>query len=65
MAIFYLVAQAALAFHIYHGGGACSRASASRTQVQGVPQVLRRGFAALIFVGNSAIIVGVWTGVVS
>ena len=66
VAIFYLVAQAALAFHIYHGGWSLFQ---SLGVVSPPYQVVRRafaiGFAALIFLGNVAIVVAVWTGVVS
>ena len=66
VAILYLVAQVALAFHIYHGGWSLFQ---SLGFVNPRYNVWRRffavGFAALIFIGNTAIILAVWTGAVS
>ena len=66
VAILYLVAQVALAFHIYHGGWSLFQ---SLGFVNPRYNVWRRyfaiGFAALIFIGNTAIILAVWTGAVA
>lgn len=66
VAIFYLVAQAALAMHIYHGAWSLFQ---SLGVVGGRYKVARRAFAiafaAVIFLGNVAIVLAVWTGVVS
>ena len=66
VAILYLVAQVALAFHIYHGGWSLFQ---SLGFVNPRYSVWRRyfaiGFAALIFIGNTAIILAVWTGAVA
>jgi succinate dehydrogenase / fumarate reductase cytochrome b subunit len=66
VAIIYLVAQVALAIHIYHGAWSMFQ---SLGIVNPKYQVFRRyfaiAFAALIFIGNSAIILAVWTGAVS
>ncbi len=66
VAIFYLVAQAALALHIYHGGWSLFQSlGIANPKYKSFRRYFAVGFAALIFIGNCAIIVGVWTGVVS
>jgi succinate dehydrogenase / fumarate reductase cytochrome b subunit len=66
VAIFYLVAQLALAFHIYHGAWSLFQSLGFAN-----PRFneFRRGFAiafaAIIFIGNCAIVLAVWTGAVS
>jgi succinate dehydrogenase / fumarate reductase cytochrome b subunit len=66
VAIFYLLAQAALALHIYHGAWSLFQ---SLGVVGGRYKTARRafaiGFAAIIFLGNVAIVTAVWTGVVA
>ena len=66
VAILYLVAQAALAFHIYHGAWSLFQ---SLGVVGGRYKAARRAFAiafaAVIFLGNVAIVLAVWTGGVS
>lgn len=66
VAIFYLVAQLALAFHIYHGAWSLFQ---SLGVVGGRYKVFRRAFAivfaAIIFIGNVAIVTAVWTGAVA
>jgi len=66
VAITYLVAQAALALHIYHGGWSLFQSlGIVNPKYKAFRKYFAVGFAALIFVGNCAIIIGVWTGVVS
>ncbi|MGI9528600.1 MAG: succinate dehydrogenase cytochrome b subunit [Acidimicrobiia bacterium] len=66
VAIFYLVAQAALAFHIFHGAWSMFQSlGIVNPKYKTFRKYFAVGFAALIFIGNCAIIVGVWTGVVS
>ena len=66
VAILYLVAQAALAMHIYHGAWSLFQSLGS---VNPKYKSLRRGFATLfaaaIFAGNVLIVVAVWAGWVS
>jgi succinate dehydrogenase / fumarate reductase cytochrome b subunit len=66
VAILYLVAQVALAFHIFHGAWSLFQ---SLGFVNPRYNVWRRyfaiAFAIAIFVGNTAIVLGVWTGAVS
>lgn len=66
VAVLYLAAQVALAFHIYHGGWSLFQSLGS---VNPRYKTFRRAFAvvfALVVVGgNVAIILGVWTGVIA
>lgn len=66
VAIFYLVAQVALVFHIYHGAWSLWQSLGS---VNARYKVIRRyvavAFAATVFIGNTAIVVAVWTGYIS
>lgn len=66
VAIAYLAAQAALAFHIYHGAWSLFQ---SLGAVGGRYKVWRRAFAiafaAVIVIGNVAIVTAVWTGAVA
>jgi succinate dehydrogenase / fumarate reductase cytochrome b subunit len=66
VAILYVVAQVALAFHIYHGGWSLFQSLGFANPKY---KVFRRAFAvafaALIFIGNTAIVLGIWTGVVA
>jgi succinate dehydrogenase / fumarate reductase cytochrome b subunit len=66
VAIFYLVAQLALVFHIYHGAWSLWQSLGS---VNARFKVMRRyiavAFAATVFVGNTAIVVAVWSGYIS
>jgi len=66
IAIFYLVAQLALAFHIYHGAWSLWQSLGS---VNARYKVWRRYiavvFAATVFIGNTAIVIAVWTGYIS
>ena len=66
VAILYLVAQLALAFHIYHGGWSLFQTLGwQNPKFNSWRRVFAIAFAALIFVGNSAIVLAVWTGAVS
>lgn len=66
VAIIYLVAQAALALHIYHGGWSLFQSlGIVNPKYKAFRKYFAVGFAALIFIGNCAIIVGVWSGAVS
>ena len=66
VAIIYLVAQVALAFHIYHGAWSLFQSlGIVNPKYNSFRRYFAVGFAALIFVGNTAIILGVWTGAVS
>lgn len=66
VAILYLVAQFALAFHIYHGGWSLFQSLGwQNPKFNGWRKGFAAGFAALIFLGNVAIVVAVWSGVVS
>jgi len=66
VAILYLVAQGALALHIYHGAWSLFQSLGSANARY---NILRRyfavAFAAVIFIGNVAIVLAVWTGWVS
>jgi len=66
VAILYLVAQGALALHIYHGAWSLFQSLGS---VNARYKILRRyfavAFAGVIFIGNVAIVLAVWTGWVS
>jgi len=66
VALLYLIAQFALAFHIYHGAWSLWQSLGS---VNARYKVIRRyvavAFAATVFIGNSAIVLAVWTGNIS
>jgi len=66
VALLYLVAQFALVLHIYHGAWSLFQSIGS---VSARYKVLRRyfavAFAATIFIGNTAVVVAVWTGYIS
>jgi len=66
VAIFYLIAQVALAFHIYHGAWSLWQ---SLGRVNAPYKAIRRyiavAFAATVFIGNTAIVVAVWSGYLS
>ena len=66
VAIFYLVAQAALGLHIYHGAWSLWQSLGSANAKY---NVFRRAFAAVfaavIFLGNTLIVLAIWTGNVS
>lgn len=66
VAVLYLVAQGALALHIYHGAWSLFQSLGS---VSPTYNSFRRSFAvafaALIFLGNVAIVAAVWAGWVS
>lgn len=66
VAIFYLVAQAAVAMHIYHGAWSLfqSLGSVSPTY-NSFRRYFATAFALFIFVGNCAIVIAVWAGWVS
>lgn len=66
VAILYLVAQFALAFHIYHGGWSLFQSlGLANPRYNPLRRVFAAGFAAVIFLGNVAIVLAIWTGVVS
>ncbi|MGI9665774.1 MAG: succinate dehydrogenase cytochrome b subunit [Acidimicrobiia bacterium] len=66
VAILYLVAQFALAFHIYHGGWSLFQSLGwANPKYNGWRRGFAAGFAALIFIGNVAIVLAVWSGAVS
>ena len=66
VAIIYLIAQAALAFHIYHGAWSMFQSlGIVNPKYRAFRKYFAVGFAALIFVGNCAIVLSVWSGAVS
>ena len=66
VAIFYLVAQAALALHIYHGAWSLWQSlGIMNPRYKAFRRYLAVAFAATIFIGNTAIIVAVWSGYIS
>jgi succinate dehydrogenase cytochrome b subunit len=66
VAIFYLVAQLALAFHIYHGAWSLFQSLGSvNPRYKGFRRGFAIVFAAVIFLGNCAIVLAIWTGVVA
>ncbi len=66
VAILYLVAQAALAVHIYHGAWSLFQSlGVVGGRYQGARRAFAIAFAAIIFIGNVAIVTAVWTGVVA
>ena len=66
VAIFYLVAQVALVFHIYHGAWSLWQSLGSvNARYKVVRRYVAAIFAATVFVGNTAIVVAVWTGYLS
>jgi succinate dehydrogenase / fumarate reductase cytochrome b subunit len=66
VAIFYLIAQAALAFHIYHGAWSLWQSlGIVNPRYKAFRRYLAVVFAATIFIGNTAIIVAVWSGYIS
>ncbi len=66
VAVLYLVAQAALAFHIYHGGWSLFQSLGSvNPKFNSFRRAFAIGFATVIFVGNVAIVLAVWTGWIS
>ena len=65
-AILYLVAQVALAFHIFHGAWSLFQSLGFvNPKYKEWRRYIAVAFAALIFVGNCAIIIGVWSGAVA
>jgi succinate dehydrogenase / fumarate reductase cytochrome b subunit len=66
VAVFYLIAQGALALHIYHGGWSLFQSLGSVSPRYNVfRRAFATAFAAVIFGGNVAIVLAVWTGWVS
>ena len=66
VAILYLVAQAALAPHIYHGAWSLFQSiGIVGGRYESLRRVLAVVLATVIFVGNCAIVLAIWTGVVS
>jgi succinate dehydrogenase cytochrome b subunit len=66
VAILYLVAQGALAFHIYHGAWSLFQSIGSvNPKYKSFRRYFAVAFAIVIFVGNCAIVLGVWTGAVA
>jgi succinate dehydrogenase / fumarate reductase cytochrome b subunit len=66
VAIFYLIAQFALAFHIYHGAWSLWQSlGIVNPRYKAFRRYLAVAFAATIFIGNTAIIVAVWSGYIS
>lgn len=66
IAILYLVAQLALAFHIYHGGWSLFQSLGSvNPRYKSFRRAFAIGFAAVIFIGNCAIVLAIWTGAVA
>lgn len=63
VAVFYLIAQGALALHIYHGGWSLFQSLGSVSpKYNGFRRGFAIAFAAVIFGGNVAIVLAVWTG---
>ncbi len=66
VAILYLVAQIALAFHIYHGAWSLWQSLGSvNARYKALRRYLAVAFAAIVFIGNTAIVLAVWTGYIS
>lgn len=66
VAVLYLIAQGALALHIYHGGWSLFQSLGSVSpKYNGFRRGFAIAFAAVIFGGNVAIVLAVWTGWVS
>jgi succinate dehydrogenase / fumarate reductase cytochrome b subunit len=66
VAIFYLIAQIALAFHIYHGAWSLWQTLGSASpRYKAFRRYIAVAFAATVFIGNTAIIVAVWSGYIS
>ena len=66
VAILYLVAQFALAFHIYHGAWSLFQSLGSvNARYKDLRRTLAVAFAAIVFIGNTAIVLAVWTGYIS
>jgi succinate dehydrogenase / fumarate reductase cytochrome b subunit len=66
VAILYLVAQFALALHIYHGAWSLFQSLGSiNARYKDLRRVLAVVFAATVFIGNTAIVLAVWTGYIS
>ena len=66
VAIFYLAAQVALAFHIYHGAWSLWQSlGIMNPRYKSFRRYFAVAFAAVVFIGNTAIIVAVWSGYIS
>lgn len=66
VAVFYLIAQFALALHIYHGAWSMFQSlGIASAKFNDWRRWFAVAFAAVIFIGNSAIVLGVQFGVVS
>jgi succinate dehydrogenase / fumarate reductase cytochrome b subunit len=66
VAIFYLVAQVALAFHIYHGAWSLWQSlGIVNPRYKAFRRYFAAAFTAVVFIGNTAIIVAVWSGYIS
>ena len=66
VAIFYLIAQVALAFHIYHGAWSLWQSlGIMNPRYKSFRRYFAVAFAAVVFIGNTAIIVAVWSGYIS
>ena len=66
VAIFYLIAQVALAFHIYHGAWSLWQSlGIVNSRYKAFRRYFAVAFAATVFIGNTAIVVAVWSGYIS
>jgi succinate dehydrogenase / fumarate reductase cytochrome b subunit len=66
VAIFYLISQVALAFHIYHGAWSLWQSlGVVNPRYKAFRRYIAVAFAATVFIGNTAIIVAVWSGYIS
>ncbi len=66
VALLYLVAQFALAFHIYHGAWSLFQSLGSvNARYKDLRRALAVAFAATVFIGNTAIVLAVATGYIS
>ena len=66
VALFYVITMFFLALHIYHGAWSLFQSLGwQNPKFNSWRRIFAIVFAALIFVGNSAIVLAVWTGAVS
>ena len=66
VALFYIIAQVVLAFHIYHGAWSMFQSlGLSHPRYNDWRRALAVVLAAVILVGNCAIVIAVQTGIVS
>ncbi|MCL1594913.1 MAG: succinate dehydrogenase cytochrome b subunit [Actinomycetia bacterium] len=66
IAVLYLVAQLALAFHIYHGAWSLFQSlGTSNERYNSFRRFFAVAFAAVIFLGNTSIVLAIWSGYIS